>query len=118
MKNNIFMALMITLFSISLILASHVETHAFLPGTVCSISEDIIVGIGSKNNHDEVRKLLIAGDKEGLTQMFFDGKSCALSKGDQLLVLDNGFFVHQVRVKSGTCKGAAAWVPNEYLKCR
>lgn len=102
-------------------------TPAPPPVTPVNIGDNVILDEGSDFNNsvllstttancDEVSKLIVVGDKVGITEMIMNGQCFFVDKGTQALIIDGGFTLFQVRIMSGDYYGSSGWLPHEFCK--
>lgn len=64
----------------------------------------------TKDFFDEFSNAQVAGDKDGIMELFVFGKCFPVMKGDRVLVIESGWTTRKIRVKSGNYAGKAGWV--------
>jgi hypothetical protein len=69
----------------------------------------------SSDDLDEISKLVIAKDEEGLKQMLLDGRLIAVDGGTKARLVDVSWISVRVRLEQGNAAGQSVWVPMEYL---
>ncbi len=84
-------------------------------GYLESSADNVLVGT-TKQNYEEIVKLSVAKDNEGLTQMVLNGQAYFVDSGTQVRVIDTSMFARQVRILEGKQSGKSGWVPAEFVK--
>ncbi|WP_460912559.1 hypothetical protein [Spirosoma areae] len=70
----------------------------------------------NKDAYDEIQTFAAAKDTDGLNGLLQSGKAVFVDNNSQVKVIELGFAKKRVRLLSGDHKGAAVWVPNEFVE--
>ncbi len=84
-------------------------------GYLESSASNVLVAT-TKDNLDEIVKLSVANDTEGLAQMTLDGDAYIVDQGTQVRVIDTTIGTREVRILEGKQYGKSGWVPVEFVK--
>ncbi|WP_460971510.1 hypothetical protein [Spirosoma migulaei] len=70
----------------------------------------------TKDDYDKVMIVVSSKNQEGLNQLVQAGKAIWVDNNTKVRVIAVGVFKKRVRLLSGNHKGAAVWVPNDYVE--
>lgn len=76
---------------------------------------EALLGI-DKSSYDALGKALLAKDWYGVLELMNNGRVFSVPKDTEVLIIDTGFGVRQVRITEGTSKGRSGWIAVEFLK--
>ena len=97
------------------------KTKSIAPGAgekaVLSVSnsKDVLVAVNLQD-YEESRKLIMAGDEQGLAQMIMALRLFSVDNNTPVLVIDRETSKRRIRIQEGPQKGLSGWVPDEYVK--
>ncbi|MCC7261574.1 MAG: hypothetical protein IT369_03535 [Candidatus Latescibacteria bacterium] len=97
-------------------------------GNVVAVGEEAYIQSGgrstpitiTKDDYDQVQKILLAKDWEGLRQLIIQERAFVIDEGTQVLVVDKSWdwTMTQVKVLEGSQAGKTGWVAEGYVTKR
>jgi hypothetical protein len=76
---------------------------------------NVLAGASEAAN-DRLVTLSVAHENLGISQMVLAGQAYLIPQGTRVLPLQRGFLASEVRVQEGPSRGAAVWLPSEFVK--
>lgn len=83
----------------------------------------ILNGGGSMNiigtNKEDLKaldKAAIAGDKQAVIEMYYQGRAFAVPSGTKVLFIDSSWAGRKIRILEGDYKGKSGWVSRDYIQ--
>ena len=83
-------------------------------GYLKSNDDTVMLGV-TKDNYNQLMKLSVAKDTEGVLQMVLNGQAILADSGTKIRVIDEDMFIKQVRFLDGKYYGQSGWTPNEFV---
>lgn len=69
----------------------------------------------SKEIDNRLTDLSVAGDLEGINRMLKAGLVFTVPNGTEVLVIERGLFLSEVKIQSGSFAGKYGWVSSDWL---
>ncbi len=79
-----------------------------------STTKVVLMG-GTKEDYEEMFKLIIARDDLGVSKMVLDGRVLMVEPGTKVKVIGTKIGSREVRIMSGKYLSQSGWVPNEMV---
>jgi len=98
--------------------ADNAARHVGSRGVIRSDGQGYVYVATTKEAHDALIKAAVANDLVGIRQLMAGGSAGMVPDGTQVLVIDQGMYVRQVRFESGNLTGQTAWVAYEDIQAR
>jgi hypothetical protein len=84
-------------------------------GYARSTSGSVVVLGTNQGNEDQLVKLAVAKDIDGMEQMVLSGEAFYVDNGTKVRVIDQNVFSKEVRILAGDHSGEAGWTPTEFI---
>lgn len=85
-------------------------------GSEGTVKPKMIAFCATKDAYDKWVQASVVKDEDGMKELLFSFQCAFANQGDRVLVLDKGWAVIKIRIKSGTWKGKAGWTAIEFIE--